>query len=438
VIARREKDAGGRKFAEDTLQIFRAIPAGAPIFVEIAGDAYRIHLPIARELQRALERVPELLAPPIALGSLKSEKRHVEMDVGEMQDPIRHYRLLKERSRGRISDPSVRIAFDVAGALLLLVVASDAFTNAIEWVGALYGLTRHAVGAVVAAIGSSLPETMIVAVAMLALRDPNSQAIGIGAVIGAPFMLATLVFALIGSIALLRRPQPGVRRGGLLATPGAVQFGLGLFVLAFALAIGASFAPTLAVRITAAVLVLTAYGIHLAYQLRRPGHASDPEPPRLRIMPASAKPPAIAVIVQLVVALGITVVASRWFVASTADLSEALGLSPFVVSLFLSPIATELPEALNVAIWMRRGLDDLAIGNVLGAMIFQTSVASSIALLASPWHLDAQAYGAAAAGLAAALTVAGVCAIRGRLEAPVMAACALFYAAYVVFVTLAH
>src|SRR5580693_6465580 len=56
----------------------------------------------------------------------------------------------------------VPIALQVFLGLVLLVLASDAFANAVEWAGALLGLTRSAVGAVVAAIGSSLPETMVV------------------------------------------------------------------------------------------------------------------------------------------------------------------------------------------------------------------------------------------------------------------------------------
>src|SRR5579864_1886114 len=117
----------------------------------------------------------------------------------------------KGRRKGGLNGRSVLIALQLLGALLLVVVASDAFTNAVEWIGVIFGLTRSAVGGVVTTIGSSLPETMVALVALLVLRDPQSQAIGIGAVLGAPFMLSTIVFFLIGITALLRnepmRPQ---------------------------------------------------------------------------------------------------------------------------------------------------------------------------------------------------------------------------------------
>jgi cation:H+ antiporter len=328
----------------------------------------------------------------------------------------------------------VLTALQVFGALVLLAVASDAFTNAVEWIGALYGLTRSAVGAVVAAIGSSLPETMIAVVALVLLHDPQSRAVGIGAVLGAPFMLGTIAFATIGVLALLRRTPAGGSAPPLEVRNDVVLFGLALFVLTFALVIGASFAPTPAVRMAASALVVVAYAAYLIFHFRRSEPESDETPPPLRLRPGLAKPSAVFVIAQLGLALVITVAASRWFVASIGAASVQLGLSPLVASLFLSPIATELPEVMNVAIWMRRGQDELALGNVLGAMMFQTSIASSIAMLASPWVLDAQAYAASAAAFAGALLVLVSTLIRRRVEPVVLVACAVFYAAYVAFI----
>jgi cation:H+ antiporter len=324
----------------------------------------------------------------------------------------------------------VLIALELLSALVLLVIASDAFTNAVEWVGSLYGLTRSAMGSVVAAIGSSLPETMVAIVAILVLRDPASQAVGIGAVLGAPFMLATVVFALIGLTAIVRRKMDADAQR-LTANVRTAVFGLMLFGFTFALAVGASFDPTPVVRSVAAALVLAAYGVHLIYHIRREGAPAEDQPPRLRLAPRAARPPASAVFGQLVLALGVTVAASHWFVTAVTAASAAVGVPPLVVSLFLSPIATELPEMTNVVIWMRRGLDDLAVGNVLGAMMFQTSVASAIGLLATPWRLDLNAYVACGLTLFAVATVLGVTAFRRCLDSRALALCGLFYAVYI-------
>ena len=324
------------------------------------------------------------------------------------------------------------IALELLSALVLLVIASDAFTNAVEWVGSLYGLTRSAMGSVVAAIGSSLPETMVAIVAILVLRDPASQAVGIGAVLGAPFMLATVVFSLIGLTAIVRRKLDADAQR-LTANVRSSVFGLTLFGFTFAVAVGASFDPTPVVRSIAAALVLAAYGVHLIYHIRRKGAQVEDLPPRLRIAPRAARPPTYAVFGQLALALAVTVAASHWFVTAVTAASAEVGVPPLVVSLFLSPIATELPEMLNVVIWMRRDLDDLAVGNVLGAMIFQTSVASAIGLLGTPWRLDMNAYVACALTLIAVALVLAVTSFRRCLDSRALAFCGLFYAAYITY-----
>ena len=332
------------------------------------------------------------------------------------------------RPPGKVGLP-VLIALGAICALVLLVFASDAFTNAVEWVGALYGLARSAVGSVVAAIGSSLPETAVAYIALVALHDPASRDVGIGAVLGAPFMLATLVFATVGIIALTRAWKSGGDRN-LRVNIRSTRFGLGLFVLTFALVIGASFDPTMPVRAITAVLVVLAYIAFVTHNVRALAFEEDHNPPPLRFAPRAERPPLALVFVQLGAALIVTVIASHWFVTSLTAASAAWGVAPLVLSLFVSPIATELPEIFNVVLWLRRDLDDFAFGNVLGAMMFQTSIASSIALLATPWVLDRDAYAAVIATFAAVLIVLVFAFARNTLSSYAMSACALLYACY--------
>ena len=315
----------------------------------------------------------------------------------------------------------------VCAALLLLVLASDAFTNAVEWIGALYGLTRSAVGAIVSAIGSSLPETAVVFIALVVLRDPASVAVGTGAVIGAPFMLATLAFCLMGASAIAL----GKTHDLIVAPARPVVFGLALFACTFALVIGASFAPTLPVRVATAVAIIGAYIGYLIYHMRIRAQEGDEAPPRLRFSPRAVRPAPALVLLQLAVAAAVTVIGAHWFVGSISELAASLGVSALVVSLLLSPIATELPEMINIVTWARRDLDDLALGNVIGAMMFQTSVACSIALLASPWHLEGSAYRAAAATLTAVLFVLIWTLLRKKVEPWPLGLCGLLYIAYV-------
>jgi cation:H+ antiporter len=339
---------------------------------------------------------------------------------------------LRGRGKPESTDKAARVlVLALAATLLLVLAASDAFTNAVEWLGAKLDLTRSAAGAVVAAIGSSLPESIVAIVALVVLRDARSQAIGIGAVLGAPLMLSTVVFCLIGGYALGRS---GPFRGRLEAPLRSTLFGMSLFLCAFAAALAASFIPSPTAHVFAAVILLVVYAVYLAYHLRGAQQESEPSPPRLRIAPRASDPSYALIVTQLVIALVVTVFASRWFVVSIGQAATTLRLAPFLVSLFLSPIATELPEATNVVTWMIRDEDSLAVANVLGAMMFQTSIACSIALLATPWHLSASALSAGAAALLAVGVVVVWTLARRRLEPLAFVLSGVWYVAYLLVV----
>ena len=325
---------------------------------------------------------------------------------------------------------------ELIASFVLVAVAADSFTNAVEWIDARTGLTSSASGAVVAALGSSLPETIVAFIALVVLHDPRSQAIGIGAVIGAPVMLGTVVLCLMGALALARARRGG--SAGLRIQVAPTVFGATLFMATFALALAASFVNSRSAHVAAAVAVVLAYGAYLYYHLRVTEPEAETMPPRLRIAPRLQQPPMLLVGVQLLVALAVSAVASRWLVASLSAAASWLAIAPFVISLVLSPIATELPEAMSVVLWLRRGEDTLAINNVLGAMMFQTSIACAIAMLATPWSLPRAGYLAAATVLLAIAMVVIVTIVRRRVEPLALVMTGLFYLAMIATGALSH
>src|SRR5215218_11045842 len=101
-------------------------------------------------------------------------------------------------------------------SLVAVLGAAVFFTNAVEIMGDRLQLGAGAVGSILAAVGTALPETMIPLVAILGalLAGSGSAAageIGIGAILGAPFLLSTLALFIVG-VAVLgyrRRRQTG-------------------------------------------------------------------------------------------------------------------------------------------------------------------------------------------------------------------------------------
>jgi cation:H+ antiporter len=65
-----------------------------------------------------------------------------------------------------------------------------------------------------------------------------------------------------------------------------------------------------------------------------------------------------------------------------------VGVPAGLIALVLAPLATELPEKFNSVIWLRGNKDTLALGNITGAMVFQSSVPVALGLAFTDWTLD--------------------------------------------------
>ena len=100
----------------------------------------------------------------------------------------------------------------------------------------------------------------------------------------------------------------------------------------------------------------------------------------------------------------------------------------------MAPIATELPEKFNSVIWVRRRKDTLALGNMTGAMVFQSSFPVTIGLLLTPWELEGPALVAAVIALLAGGVLWLQVRFRGRLTAPMLLLQGVFYVGYVTYV----
>ena len=77
--------------------------------------------------------------------------------------------------------------------------------------------------------------------------------------------------------------------------------------------------------------------------------------------------------------LGI-ILGAELFVEEVQVLSVSLGAARCIVSLLITPIATELPEKFNSVLWVRQRKDTLALGNITGAMVFQSTFPVSVGL----------------------------------------------------------
>jgi cation:H+ antiporter len=339
----------------------------------------------------------------------------------------------------------------LAVALVVILVGAELFTNGIEWFGRHLDLAEGAVGSVLAAVGTALPETMIPLVAIVFSGGAASTEVGVGAILGAPFMLGTLAMFVTGVAILAFR---GRRRHGveLVVDQKVLLHDLRWFALSYGLAIGAAFLPPGSELAKAGVaivlLVLYAWYVrgHLVAEVGERDEALAPLRLRRLDRGRGLHPvPRLRVVgVQVILALACILLGAVFFVGAIEHLAASLGVGSALLALVVAPFATELPEKLNSVIWVRQGKDTLAIGNITGAMVFQSAIPTSVALLFAPaaWSVGTDS---ALSFLSAGIAVASLAAIfvplriRGRLTGRGLAIGGIFYLAYLalVVVTLA-
>ena len=333
-------------------------------------------------------------------------------------------------------------------SLLVILAGAELFTNGVEWVGEGFGLSDGVVGSVLAAVGTALPETLLPIVA-IASGHSAGEDIGTGAILGAPFMLTTLAMVVI-AVSILIFGRGGRRSHVLRIDPGVIRQDLGYFLVMYALATLAGLLHLKPVDYALVIVLMVGYVYYVRRHFQAPGEeeleveaGSEIKPlyvwqwlrrVRSSLAPWTKDGSVAAPFVQVALSLGLIVGGAELFVHVVGSLSERFGVAPLAFSLLLAPLATELPEKFNSVLWVRRGKDTLAMGNMTGAMVFQSSFPVSVGLLFTPWVLTGEALVAAVIALAAGGVLYLTLRFRGRLEAPLLLAQGVFYVGYVTYV----
>lgn len=282
-----------------------------------------------------------------------------------------------------------------AVALLLLSAAviyfsCEYFVNGVEWAGRRLGVRQSAVGTVLAAFGTALPESVVTLVAVVFGNNDAQKEIGVGAALGGPLVLGTIAYAVVGVTFLASRDK---QPQGLLARVDTAKLSrdqawfMGIFVAKVALGMVA-----FAIKPWLGTLFVIAYALYVWEEMRQP-HGEAAIDDELEIEPLKLRPNMREVstgwaLFQTAMALVVIFAGSHLFVHQLDAIGPWLGMTPQMVALLFSPIATELPETLNAIIWVRQGKVALAFGNISGAMMIQATIPSALGIFFTPWMLS--------------------------------------------------
>ncbi len=303
------------------------------------------------------------------------------------------------------------------------------FTNAIEWLGKRLGISEGAVGSVLAAIGTTLPETSIPIIAIFFGESQEEIEVGLGAILGAPFMLSTLVLPILGVLVLLYA-RAGKRTARFQLNYREVMTDLTFFIFGYLIALGCAFSPSRLIHLIAAGVLICLYMYYMKVKFTPTGteEGSELEP---LIFDKAADIPSYSMIgLQTFLGLGGLILGAHLFVMAAESMAGLFAMSPLILALLIAPLATELPEMSNSFLWLYRKKDRLAVANVTGAMVFQGTLPVSLGLIGTEWVIAHTAL----TSMVLAVQAVGLCLLQiligGRWRPWLLAAGAIFYIGY--------
>jgi len=320
-----------------------------------------------------------------------------------------------------------------AGLLLVsagfIYSACEYFVNGVEWLGRKLGVGETATGTILAAFGTALPESAVTFVAVVFGKDAAQKDIGVGAALGGPMVLSTISYAVVGIAMLWNRRRLGRATSFIECDSQRLRrdqaWFLSIFIAKVALGLLVfTYKPWLG------ALFLLAYVVYLLRELRGAQvlGAEQLEPLKLR---PRRDPGLIWPLTQTTLALAAIAIASKVFVGQLESIGIWAGLSPQLVALLLSPVATELPETMNALIWVRQGKERLALANISGAMMIQATIPTALGLFFTSWVFSRELVVSGVVTMVAVVVLLGLFsknAVNARWLVPLAALYAVFVA----------
>ena len=258
--------------------------------------------------------------------------------------------------------------------LILLVWGAERVVQGASTLAARFGLSPMLVGLVVVGFGSALPE-LVVAVTAAVRGHP---ALALGSAWGANIVAMSLVLGTALWIAPLNLRSQVLRRELPLLLAATVMT---------ALLVGDGVLS----RLDAGLLLLgfAALLVWSWRQLRRSSGDALAQETRseMAALPGYAGRASLVALTGSV-SLG---AGSLLLVWGGVEVAVWLGVSDLILGLSVIALGTTLPELAACVVAVRKGEDDIALGHVLGAGLFNTLAVAGLAGLIEPLDLPTQA-----------------------------------------------
>ncbi len=256
-------------------------------------------------------------------------------------------------------------------AMGVLIWGADLLINQSERIALKFKIPEFIIGATLIALGTSLPEMA----ASIAASMNGKPDIAIANVIGSNILNITLVLATVFIIS--KKINPARDFFAKDSTWALVP------VLVFILMI----IDGMISRFDATLLLLL-MGAYLLFLLQDAKNIPEEDMEDLDESVFSW----VKVIPILFVGIILVIVGAHFTVESASEIARDFGISEWVIGIIMVSLGTSLPELVVSVSAAAKGKVDMAIGNIIGSNMANTTIVLGAAALTNPMAIDASAY----------------------------------------------
>ncbi len=265
--------------------------------------------------------------------------------------------------------------FYVIVGFVLLTVAADRLVLGATGIAKKLGVSPLVIGLTVVAFGTSMPELVV----SIQASFENNPGIAVGNVVGSNIFNAALILGIAAMIHPIKCERSVVRRD----VPIMIIVALWNWFQARDRLLDRFECFTLFIGI----ILYTWISYHLA---KKEGVAATPEEPGSQEnVPATMGRSLFEIAIGLV---GL-VAGAKLLLFGSVHMAKAFGISDEVIGLTLIAAGTSLPELATSVVAARKGMSEIAIGNVVGSNLFNSLGILGVAGTILPLQVSEHMYG---------------------------------------------
>ena len=254
-------------------------------------------------------------------------------------------------------------------AMAVLIWGADVIIDQSEHIALRFKIPEFIIGATLIALGTSLPEMA----ASIAASYNGKSDIAVSNVIGSNILNITLVLATVFLIAKKINPA----RDFFAKDSTWALVPVLVFVLMIIDGVISRFDATLL------LLLMGAYMMFLLQDAKGM--------PELESMEDSSKFSWFKVIIMLLIGFALVIVGAHFSIESASEIARSFGISEWVIGIIMISLGTSLPELVVSISAAFKGKIDMAIGNIIGSNMANTTVVLGAAAMVQPIKIDALA-----------------------------------------------